>query len=159
MEPENSWLLNPEKIRTKLRELAREMISYTAALIESAKYRSLVGNLDIMPKGCHNKSTDELIKLIQERAQTERKRINTIINDTDIETSVKTTIEKLQQSLDNDTDIWKYMIPGKQLFNKFSSQTKLDSGRLKTLYLREAENHFPYPFADIVAIFEEFSCT
>ncbi|MCC5668322.1 ATP-binding protein [Nostoc sp. CHAB 5784] len=157
MEREDSWLCNPDKIRLRLREIAKKMIPYTAALIESAKYRSLVGNLDIMPKGCHDKSSSELAVLIQERTQAERKRIVEIINDDDIKASVMRTVENLQQSLENDTDDWKSTIPGKQLFNRFASETKIDTGRLKTLYLREADNHSPYPFADIVAIFEQFA--
>jgi hypothetical protein len=67
------------------------------------------------------------------------------------------TIENLKQSIDEDTEEWKYNIPGKQLFNRFASRTKIDSGRLKTLYLREAFNHSPYAFADIITIFEKFS--
>jgi AAA domain, putative AbiEii toxin, Type IV TA system len=157
MESEDSWLRNPEKIRMKLRDIARQMIPYTAALIESAKYRSLVGNLDIMPKGCHDKSANELAILIRDCAQSERERINRITNDANLENSVIETVENLQKSLDDDTEEWKHNIPGKQLFNRFASQTKIDPGRLKTLYLREANNHSPYPFADIVTIFEQFS--
>jgi predicted ATP-binding protein involved in virulence len=68
MEPEDSWLRSPEKIRVKLKSIAKQMIPYTAALIESAKYRSLVGNLDIMPKGCHEKPATELAILMKDCA-------------------------------------------------------------------------------------------
>jgi len=157
MEPEGSWLRNPAQIRAKLKELARSMISHTAALIESAKYRNLVGNLDVMPKACHDKSSEELAKLIHGRASEEKTRINSVIDESSIETSVKATVEKLEQSLDDESDSWKQTIPGKQLFNRFAAQTKMDSGRLKTLYLREAGKHSPHPFAEIISIFEEFS--
>jgi hypothetical protein len=157
MEPEGSWLRNPEQIRTRLKDIARSMISYTAALIESANYRNLVGNLDIMPRGCHDKSADDLARLVKERADAERTRINAIIDDGSIESSVHSTVETLQRSLDDDTDLWKATIPGKQFFNRFASQTGIDSGRLKTLYLREAERREPNPFSDIVTIFEHFS--
>ncbi|MDZ7957352.1 MAG: ATP-binding protein [Aulosira sp. DedQUE10] len=157
MEPEGSWLRSPEEIRIKLRDIAKQMIPYTAALIESAKYRSLVGNLDIMPKGCHDKSANELAILMRNCAQSERERINQVINNTNIETSVMETVENLQKSLEDDTEEWKSNIPGKQLFNRFASQTKIDPGRLKTLYLREASNHSPYPFVDIIDTFEQFA--
>jgi hypothetical protein len=155
MEPEDSWLRKPEQIRDKLKELARSMISYTAALIESAKYRNQVGNLDIMPKACHDKSSEDLAKLIHGRANEEKIRINSAIDESSIEASVRATVEKLEQSLNDDS--WKQLIPGKQLFNRFAAQTRLDSGRLKTLYLREAEKHSPHPFTDIISIFEQFS--
>jgi hypothetical protein len=157
MEPEGSWLREPERIRTKLKEIAQSMVSYTAALIESAHYRNLVGNLDIMPKAFHEKSLEELATLMQNRAKSEKDRINAIVDESRIESSIKETIEKLQQSLIEGSDSWKNIIPGKQLFNRFASLTKIDSGRLKTLYLREAEKHNPYPFADIVSIFEQFN--
>jgi hypothetical protein len=157
MEPEGSWLCSPEEIRIKLKNIAKQMIPYTAALIESAKYRSLVGNLDIMPKGCHDKSANELAILMRERTQLERQRINQAINDTDIQASIMETVENLQNSLEDDNDEWKSNVPGKQLFNRFASQTKIDPGRLKTLYLREASNHFPYPFTDIIDVFEQFA--
>ena len=155
MEPEDSWLRNPKQIRAMLREIATTMISYTAALIVSANYRILVGNLDIMPKACHDKSPEELIKQINERINSEKARINSTINEVDIATSVKLIVEKLQHSLEEDTDEWKHMIPGKQLFNRFASKTGIDSGRLKTLYLREAEKHAPYPFADILSKYSD----
>lgn len=157
MEQEGAWLRDPQQIRAKLKELAQATLSYSAALIESARYRNLAGNLDIMPKGCHDKSSIELADLFKNRATEERTRINAVLNEGDIERSIQATMETLQQSLNTDTDEWKHLVPGKVLFNRFAAQAKLDAGRLKTLYLKEAEKHEPYPFADIIQIFERFA--
>jgi ABC-type cobalamin/Fe3+-siderophores transport system ATPase subunit len=157
MDPQESWLCDPVEIREKLKNIARHMIAYTTSLIESAKYRNQVGNLDIMPKGCDKKSSDELANLIQMRVRTERERINLIIDEASIKSSVQETFDALNQSIEGDTDSWKKIIPGKQLFNTFAHQSGIGAGRLKALYLSESTNHSPYPFEDIVTIFERFN--
>ena len=51
-----------------------------------------------------------------------------------------------------DTDLWKDIVPGRQLFNIFAHSVGLDSARLKTMYIRESRVN-PSPFEEIVQIF------
>jgi energy-coupling factor transporter ATP-binding protein EcfA2 len=157
MELEGSWLTSPKEIREELKKIARELISYTAALTASAYFRETVGNLDIMPSDCHGKSADVLVQQVTARVRSEKARIEGIIDQEKIETYVREIISSLEKSLDADTDDWKDLTPGKQLLNIFASKAKLDVGRLKILYLREAEKTDPYPFQDIVNIFDGFN--
>jgi hypothetical protein len=76
-----------------------------------------------------------------------------------IEASTVATVEKLRQSLEGETNEWKKVIPGKQIFNIFASITKIDSGRLKLHYLREADSHPTNPFGDIIETFKHFAET
>jgi len=157
MDPEDSWLTSPTEIRKVLRELAYRLVSYTVALTASSHFREQVGNLDLMVKGCDGKSADGLVSLILARTQAESARFNKVVEAVDVEAYTRDLYTQLKECLDNDTDEWKQLIPGKQLLNLFANRAKLEVGRLKTLYIREAERIEPYPFEDIVTIFSEFS--
>ena len=78
------------------------------------------------------------------------------LDESEIRRSVQGSFDLLQNSL-NETDTWKRVIPGKPLLNSFAAQTRLASGRFKLMYLREAENHNPNPFAEVITIFEKFA--
>lgn len=157
MEPTETWLLDPKQIRVKLKELARDMISYTTALIESVSYRQAVGNVDLMPKGCNGKTEKELVALITEKANSEIDRIQHALNPTNVGASVQARMAELKASLDNDTDDWKRLIPGKQLLNKFAHVARIDVGRLKTMYVHQVEKDAAQTFGEVIEILDQFS--
>jgi ABC-type cobalamin/Fe3+-siderophores transport system ATPase subunit len=154
MEPAGSPFRSPATIETMLRDLASSTISHAATLIVASEYRERVGNLDIKPKACDNKSADELIALFANRVETEKSRINGAIDAQTIAASVKETMMRLEQSLEDGT--WKDVIPGRPVFNMFAAKAKLTSGRLKLLYLGKAATQPANPFQDIISIFEHF---
>jgi hypothetical protein len=156
MEPEGSWLRSPDQILHKLKSIAKGLLSYAAALIVSSTYRETIGNLDIMPKACNGKTATELVQLILSAKTAEVNRITSALDEVAIKTSIETTFEFLDQSL-NKEHTWKYVIPGKPLLHSFAAQTSLPIGRFKLMYLKEAEQRDPNPFKDIIAIFEKFS--
>src|SRR5579872_1175173 len=151
-EPEDSILRSPQEVRRKLREIARAQASYSAALAASAFFRESVGNVDLMPKLCHGKSEEELAALLRSKASDERERITGVLDESKIEAFLREFLKELEESLSQDTDLWKKVIPGKQVFNIFASSVGLGS-RLKTMYIREALKVTPSPFDDIFAIF------
>jgi energy-coupling factor transporter ATP-binding protein EcfA2 len=155
LESEDSWLRNPDAIRDMLKEIARANISYAASLIVASEYREAVGNLDIMPSQCNNKPSEELVELFKKHVNLEGTRITTAIDVEKVEKSVRTTIGKLERSLDDET--WKELIPGRPILNIFAARAKLEPARLKRLYLQKAETHTPNPFLDILEIFKHFS--
>jgi hypothetical protein len=157
MEPEGSWLRDPAAIRAKLRELARPIASYAAALAESAAYRNRVGYVDLMPKGSDGKTATEIAMLMTDKARVEVERVAKSLDAAKIQTSVEATVKRLEASLDADDEQWKAMIPGKPLLARCAAAAHLDVGRLKTLYLREAESRSPSPFQDILDVFESFA--
>lgn len=156
MEPEESWLASAQEIREKLKEIARSMISYSTALTVSAYLRNEVGNLTAMPKSCNNKGKDELVGLIKRQSGNETKRINTILEETKVKELTGRTFDNIAKTLDEDTDDWKILIPGRPLLNQFASKAQIQVGRLKTLFLREAEQCDPNPFTDVINCFEHF---
>jgi len=156
MEPEESWLASAQEICEKLKDIARSMLSYSTALTVSAYLRNEVGNLTVMPKGCDNKGKDELVGLIKGQSDVETKRITTILEETKVEALIGNTFDDLTKSLDEDTDDWKNLIPGRPLLNQFANKAKMDVGRLKKLFIKEAEQSSPNPFEDIMNIFEHF---
>ena len=157
MEPEGSWLRSPNEIRKVLEEIARTQIAYAAALTTSSYFREQVGNLNIMAKECHGMSIDTLVGQLMTRVGEEQSRIANSVQPGVVESYARTMAQKLQDSLDNDTDEWKALIPGKPLLNLFASRAKLDAGRLKTAYIREAEKQHLNPFQEVIDVFASFS--
>ena len=156
MERPDSWLCDPLKIRNKLREIARSRISYASALIASKLFRDLVGNLDIMPKDCHSKSLEELTTKMIERRNDEQTRITRGMEEDQLKSYIEKIYSGLLDSLDADSESWKNDIPGKQIFKIFCSEAKIQEGRLKTLYIKKAEEMGISPFQEIIDIFNKF---
>jgi predicted ATPase len=157
MEPDGSWLRSPQEIRKGLREIAQTQIAYAAALTTSSYFREQVGNVNIMVKDCHGMGIDALATQLHTRVGEEQKRIANLIVPDAVEAYARTMAKKLQDSLDQDSDECKALIPGKALFNMFASRAKLDSSRLKTAYIREAEKRAVNPFQEVIDVFSSFS--
>jgi predicted ATPase len=154
---DGEWQGDASQVKAKLKEFARTMISLATARTVATKFRLNIGNLNIMPKGNSvGKSADELAQLMVERAANELGRINGTVDPTAIESEVRNTYAVLEQSLNDDTETWKVIIPGRPLLNALARDAGLNVGHLKTLYIAEADKHTPHPFADIIAIFEQF---
>jgi ABC-type cobalamin/Fe3+-siderophores transport system ATPase subunit len=156
MEPEGSWLRDPISIRKTLRELAAPLVSYAIALAVSKRLRVAIGNLDAMPKSCHDCKPEELATLITKAVSGERERFERELDEPALKTMVMKEQESLQKLLDADNDEWKARIPGKVLLAKFAAQAKIDPPRLKNLYLGIAAKSDPNPFQEIVNIFQDF---
>ncbi len=159
MEPDDSWLRSPQEIRKVLKEIARMQIAYAAALTTSSYFREQVGNLNIMAKDCHAMSIDDLVKQLVTRGVEEQSRIASSLQSEAVESYARTIARKLQDSLDQDTDEWKALIPGKQLLNMFANRAKLDPARLKTAYIRKAEKWPVNPFQEVIDVFSSFAST
>lgn len=156
IEPEGSWLRSSESIDDKLKEIAKEMVSYSVALYASAHFREQVGNIDLMPKDCHNKTKEELVSLVLEKSNLELERIGHNIAPDVISKFVNDTAQRLEESLSNG-DGWKDLIPGKKILNIFANKANISVGRLKRAYIVEASKVEKNPFQDIIDIFSIFN--
>jgi predicted ATP-binding protein involved in virulence len=156
-EREDSWLRSPQEIRKTFREIARTQIAYATALSTSTYFREQIGNLSIMVGGCHGMNTDELVKQIEARVDEEQGRISKSLGKTDIERYARARAKMVEDSLDQDTNDWKSLVPGRPLLNMFAARAKFDTARLKTVYIREAEKEPINPFQEIIDIFATFS--
>lgn len=156
-EQEDSWLRSSEEIRKALKDIARTHIAYAVALSTSSYFRERVGNIDIMVKDCHEMSIDDLVSNLIIRISEEKSRIEGSIQPQAVESYVRSINKKLLDSLHQDDDDWKLLIPGKLLLHKFANQANLDSARLKTAYIREAEKMSDNPFKEIIDIFSSFA--
>jgi len=156
IEPEDSWLCSPEKIESKLKEIASDMISYSVALYTSAHFRERVGNIDLMPKDCHKKSREDLISLVLSKSESELGRVKDSIDKEVISTFINETTSVLEDSLVNDGK-WKSLIPGKRILNIFASKANIPVGRLKRAYISEAMKSDKNPFQDVIDIYSDFN--
>jgi AAA domain, putative AbiEii toxin, Type IV TA system len=154
---DRSWLRDPKAIDERLKNIAREILSYAAALIVSAHFRERAGNVDLMPKGCQGKTTDELVALFEGGASTERKRLADALSGNDLSAFTRETMVELEKSLSDET--WKIKVPGRPILQIFCSgkHSGLDFGRFKTAYIRAASDMACSPFAEIEEIFTWFS--
>jgi AAA domain, putative AbiEii toxin, Type IV TA system len=157
LEPPDSWLRDPERIRSAFIEISREHISYTAALRAAQGLRLSVGNVDAMPKNCHGRAVDELVELVLKESSAERDRTAAVLADDKVERLVREEFERTSGLLDAGDPEWQQVIPGKPIVSAFSKRAGLKLGHAKTLYLAAAEEADPNPFADVIAIFSEFA--
>jgi hypothetical protein len=157
METADSWLCSPEQVHDVVREIARSKISYATSLIVSKHFREKAGNLDLMPKGCHDKTAAELKALFEQKQREENARLQEAVAAKDLDALVDETFSRLSRSIEKDDGIWPVEIPGKQVFSIFCSQAHIEPGRLKTLYIRKVLPMASGPFDEIVSLFAGFS--
>ena len=157
MEPETSWLCDAQQIETILTEIAKEHLPYAVSVIVANERRRIAGNVDIMIKGCQGKSKEELIQSITGRSLTEADRINESLNSDSVTEQLAEVFDELERSIDDGSGSWKSNIPGKAIFKTFCSKASIPSGRLKTLYIQQAEEMERSPFEELVEVFEHFS--
>ena len=157
MEPNDSWLCDPVRISGVLRDIAREHLPYAAALTLSNERRRAAGNIDIMLKGCQGKTKENLTVEVSELSKAEAERVANILNHDHVAESFMSIYEELEQSLGDGCDQWKSDIPGKPVLKTFCNRASIPAGRLKTLYIQEAENIDDNPFAEIIDTFGQFS--
>jgi hypothetical protein len=157
MEPATSWLCSPPLIRGEFRRLAEGIISYASALAVAAEFRLNVGNVDLMPDDCHGKSDMELVALLAAKTGYERTRVLSALDDVAIADAAAGYYRALSDSLTNDTDDWKALIPGKPLLGMFAAKANVPTSRAKTMYINAVEGSGLDPFRDILDIFAAFA--
>jgi hypothetical protein len=156
-EPVNSWLRDPEKIREKMRTLAKDLVSYAVALSVAAEIRREAGNVSVMPKECHGLRLPEITERLGKKTSTESARLNSVLDTDHIAQLTQTYYEELSGSLENDDAEWFSLIPGKPLLGKFAGAAKIQPSRLKALYLNAATKTERAPFQDIIDTFAHFA--
>jgi len=157
LDPEESWLTSRDEIHNYFKEIAKEQLSYALSLKVASKFRRLVGNIDIMVKGCNNKSIDELKELFAQKTDSENARVSEKTNIEKINEEIDSIYTRLNDSLKNDNEIWKNEIPGKPILHAFISKASMQIGRAKNLFIKKAETLSDSPFKDILNIFKSFS--
>jgi hypothetical protein len=155
--PEEDPARDPTRIREILRNLARDHISYAAALKVSNYFRQLVGNVDPLPKGVHNLTVDELCSKMESDRATEASRCGRSLDRATMEKLIREEFLRLATALDTDDESWKSLILGRPIVRRFSAHLKQDYGTLKRLYIRAARAAQPDPFEEIKRIFAEFA--
>jgi hypothetical protein len=157
VQPDGSALRSPEYVREKLREHARLQVSHATALLVASHLRAEAGNVDAMPSGCHDKSLEELQGLIQTQVANELTRIQGKLDSSAVRQLTSDYHDRLIRSLENDTDEWKSLVPGKPLLASFFPTTGLKAPQAKTLYVNVGLESGREPFADVIQIFQAFA--
>lgn len=156
MELTDSWLRSPVQIRAKFKDISRGLVSYATALFVSSQLRRSFGNIDLMPSACHGKTLTDLKLLLLEEVSKERVRAESALDDASVNAMADEYFGNLTASLDNDTEDWKNLIPGKALLGIFAGHAATPLSRAKTLYLNAGLQSKHQPFAEILDIFEHF---
>jgi hypothetical protein len=157
MEPEGSWLRDPQQINQALRKIASETVPYAVTLKVSATLRERVGNVDVMPKGIRRDTPlSDLLSHFRERVTSEAGRVASSLNLAGIEDLARTEYTSLMDSISANTEMWKADLPGRIILKRFAGENRIPVGRLKTMYLRHAQAMDPDPFAEIRELFRSF---
>jgi ABC-type lipoprotein export system ATPase subunit len=155
MESSESWLSDPAQIDAVLAEIASRQVPYAVALQVAAEFRDRAGNLDLMPKGSHTMSQDQLIDAIKAKATAERGRLTKSVEEAIVGERTATLFKEFKDSVK--TGLWRTLLPGRLILAEFANRTALDQARIKTSYIRIAGRKEKGPFADIIAIFWSFT--
>jgi hypothetical protein len=154
MEPEGSWLRDPDQIKKRMIELAKTVLPYAVALNVSGQMRERVGNISVVPKGADAaKDERELVELIRGKLIAEVGRVKAGLDEGFVQALISDEYRRLNEALVADDPIWKSDIPGRIVLHKFASAANIQAGRLKQLYLSHAD---AATFVDIVEIFDGF---
>lgn len=155
MEPsEDAWLTSPPRIREHLQKLGEQAIPLSVALRVSAVIRERIGNIDVMPKGIsQDTNVNALLDGLRERAKKEEQRIGVALNIEDILELARAEHDKLKLAVSSAGKDWHRDVPGRIILNRFAHMAKLHVGRLKTLYIRHAQNASADPFLEVRNIF------
>lgn len=157
LESSGSWLLDDKRIDEKLRELALATLPYGVALAVSRRLRMQVGNIDVMVKGAHSMSTDELSAAILQRANAERSRSAEALGDDAVAVVVQAEFDRASTALAADSEDWMVVLPGKPIFRAFAKAAGIQPGRAKTLYTAAGLASERVPFLDVIEIFDDFA--
>lgn len=155
-EPEGSWLRDGHQIEAKLKEIARQKISYAASLVASSQLRREAGNISLMPKGAHSLAKEELLAKVRASADTEAKRISMVLGIEHVETTFGEAFDQICEQVETGEN-WKISVPGKPIFAQFCGEAKMQPGRLRNLYIGKANEIGSEVFDEIVGIFRGFS--
>jgi len=154
MESKDSWLREPQQIREKLKQIARDSIPYAIQLWLGAFLRSKVGEIEVSVKGVDGMNLEQYTKQLEEPILTENKRISSVLSSEQIKATVEERWNLINRLIDSDNEDWKKTIPGRIICNKFSNVASISPGRFKTLYINQVREEGLNPFGDIINIFK-----
>lgn len=156
---EGDWLSDPKAIRERLRTYAKEMLPYAVALRVSHRVRMMVGNVEVMAKGSHGKTVDELKAQVIGRVREESERVGQGLSEAGVEKAIQDEWQRIETSLESDSELWKREIPGRPILQKFAAAANIPSDRLKRLYISRSSERTgdSDPFREIRSIFEAFA--
>jgi hypothetical protein len=157
MEPEGSWLRDPVQVRAALREIAHDFVSYTVALAVASRLRLAAGNVDAMAKNCHRKTLDETQGLVAAKANEESARLERVLDEGAVRTAVEELFETIGRAVEDDDELWKDLVPGKQVLAAFAARAQVKPGRAKSIYVNAARTSDRRPFIEIESIFAAFA--
>lgn len=110
-----------------------------------------------MPKGSHNKTVEELAGMMTLKAKEESARTQSALKDDEVESQVRHVFYQLSEALQDSSDRWKSVIPGRQILSKFAAASGMDVGRFKILYLGKVAKYNLPVFDEVISMFADFS--
>ena len=97
--------------------------------------------------------------MIVAKAKAERDRLAAALSLDGIEANARNSAAAIQKALDQDTDEWKFLVPGKPVIAAFAKHACIEIGMLKNLFIHRADAVSPHPFEEIIEVFRRFSET
>lgn len=110
-----------------------------------------------MPKDLHGKSSADTQGLFRAKAEAELARVSRILGSDEVRQEVEATFTELEGALDQDSDDWKTLIPGKRVLAVFASRANISLPRAKTLYIGQAQKSEHNPFQEVIDLFDAMS--
>ncbi len=75
----------------------------------------------------------------------------------EVERLVRDIFKQLSDAIQDPSDAWKSVIPGKQILSQFAAATEMDIARFKLAYLGKVAKYNLPIFDEVTSIFADFS--
>lgn len=105
----------------------------------------------------HQLDKDGLVNAFRDRARNEAARVGGALSPDIVADYISQSYDSYSQAVNSGGHAWKSDVPGKPIFNALCGQSRMQTGRLKNLYLQSVEDLSASTFQDIVDIFQDFS--
>lgn len=157
MEASGSWLRDPAVDKGQNTRLCPPVHSARDSLKSGGPYAGMRGEHRCNGKGVNQDATiDQLVAKITDRVESEVTRVSGALNSQTVEEVTRNEYERITKLAEFNQPRWLDEIPGRVVFNRFCGSAGMRSGRLQSLYLRQAQNGNHDPFSEIREIFSGF---
>ncbi|HLF16158.1 MAG TPA: hypothetical protein VI796_01850 [Candidatus Thermoplasmatota archaeon] len=156
LEKPGSWLRDVAQIEAKLQSLAADLVPYAVQLWAGARLTSEIGDVSARVKGADKLSKTDFLSKLKESMDTEHGRVSPLLDFKRVQTEVGVKWDEYSALVAKNDAVWKHVLPGRPICNRFANAAGMDPGRFKTLYIAAARESDFKPFADLAACFQGF---
>jgi hypothetical protein len=151
---EDEWIRKPEQVRSTIVDLARKSLPLAVNIWIGTYSRRLTSGPTISVKDCANMNESEYLSTLEPLVKEEITSFQTKLDPELVRKQARYRWEELEKSLENGSDRWKVLFPGKILVSRFCNLAKIEKGHFRHLYISQARDSDFIAFSEVTEIFK-----